>query len=45
VLEDVDETAAAPWIKARGFGKFDDSVPQQAALEHVAYASPPTSGA
>ena len=38
--EDVDEMAAAAWIKARGLWKFDDSVPQQPALEHVAYASP-----
>ena len=39
-LEDVDEMAAAAWIKARGLWKFDDSVHQQPALEHVAYASP-----
>ena len=38
--EDVDEMPAAAWIKVRGLWKFDDSVPQQPALEHVAYASP-----
>jgi len=38
--DDLDEMAAAAWIKARGLSKFDDSVPQQPVLEHVAYASP-----
>jgi len=38
--EDVDEMAAAAWIKASGLWKFDDRVPQQLALEHVAYGSP-----
>jgi len=39
-LEDVDEIAAAASIKAHGLWEFDDIVPQQLALEHVAYASP-----
>jgi len=39
IPEDVDEMAAADWINARGLWKFDDSVPQQPAPEHVAYAS------
>jgi hypothetical protein len=38
--EQVDEMAAAGWIKARGLWKIDDSVPQQPVLEYVAYASP-----
>jgi len=38
--EDEDEMAAAAWIKPRGLWQFDDSVPQQLAPEHVAYASP-----
>jgi len=38
--EDVDEIAATSWIMARGLWKLDDSVPQQPAPEHVAYASP-----
>jgi len=38
--EDVDEMVAAAWIKAHGLWEFDDSVPQQPALEHVAYATP-----
>jgi len=38
--EDVDEMAAAAWIKRRGLWKFDDSVPHQPAPEHMAYASP-----
>jgi hypothetical protein len=38
--EDVDEMAVAAWIKASGLWKFDDSVPQQPALEHLAYVSP-----
>jgi len=39
-LEDVDEMAAALWIKAQGLWKFDDSVPQQLAHKHVADGSP-----
>jgi hypothetical protein len=39
-LEDVDEMAAAAWMMACRLCKFDDSVPQQPALVHVAYAHP-----
>jgi len=38
--DNVKEMAAAAYIKARRLWKFDDSVPQQPRLEHVAYASP-----
>jgi hypothetical protein len=37
---DVHEMVAAACMKARGLWKFDDSIPQQPVLEHVAYASP-----
>lgn len=40
ILEIVDDRVAAAWIKTRGLREFDDSVPQQLALEDVAYASP-----
>jgi len=38
--EDDDEMAAAACLKAFGLWKFDDSVPQPPALEHVTYSSP-----
>jgi len=38
--ENVDKMAATVWIMARGLWEFDDGVPQQLALQHVAYASP-----
>jgi len=38
--EDVDVMAAAAWTMACGLWTFNDSVPQQLALDHMAYASP-----
>jgi len=38
--EHVDEMATTAWIKACRLWKFNDNVPQQPVLEHVAYASP-----
>src|SRR5882757_9556180 len=40
VLEPLLTLAATDWIMGRRLWKFDDSVPQQLALHHVAYASP-----
>jgi hypothetical protein len=37
--EEVDETSAAEWIHAHRLWKCDGTVPQQLALEPVAYAN------
>jgi len=39
-LKDIEEMAAAAWMKAHGWWKFDDNVPQHPAPDLVAYASP-----